>query len=240
MIRFQTDVCDLKESRTPVKIYTVNEKRYRQGEKMREKTGINCLFIDIGGVLLTNGWGHESRRKAAEVFNLNFSDMDYRHHLNQVTYEEGKLTLNEYLNRVVFYEKRPFTSDQFREFMFTQTTPFMEMIEFIRQLKEKYQLKIAVINNEGRELNEYRIKKFQLNQFVDFFVSSCFVHFRKPDADIFRVALDIAQVPAEQVVYLEDLQMFVDVARDLGIQSIRHKNYLSTSEELASMGLKTG
>ena len=112
------------------------------------------------------------------------------------------------------------------------------MIEFIQQLKEKYQLKIAVVNNEARELNEYRIKKFKLNKFVDFFISSCFVHFRKPDADIFRIALDIAQVPAEHVVYIEDMQMFVEVARDLGIRGIRHKNYQSTSAELASMGLE--
>ena len=205
---------------------------------MDKKIPISTLFLDIGGVLLNNAWGHVSRRLAADTFNLNYSDMEVRHHLNQVTYEEGKLSLNEYLNRVVFYEKRTFTSEQFREFMFTQTTPFTEMIELIRQLKEKYRLKIAVINNEGRELNEYRIKKFQLDRFVDFFISSCFVHFRKPDADIFRVALDIAQVPAEHIVYIEDLQMFVDVASDLGIRGIRHKNYLSTSAELASVGLE--
>ncbi|MGA3013633.1 MAG: HAD family hydrolase [Bacteroidales bacterium] len=206
--------------------------------KLDKSIPVTTLFLDIGGVLLTNAWGHESRRKAADTFNLNYSDIDFRHHLNQVTYEEGKLTLDEYLNRVVFYEKRTLTSEQFREFMFAQTTPFMEMIELIRKLKDKYRLKIAVINNEGRELNEYRIKKFQLDRFVDFFISSCFVHFRKPDADIFRLALDIAQVPVEHIVYIEDLQMFVDVAGEVGIRGIQHKNYQSTSAELASMGLE--
>jgi putative hydrolase of the HAD superfamily len=199
---------------------------------------ITTLFLDIGGVMLSNGWGHESRRSAAETFNLDFNDVEDRHHLTFVTYEEGKLTLKEYLNRVVFYEKRSFSPAQFKDFMFAQSTPFLEMIEFVQQLKEQYKLKIAVVNNEARELNKQRIEKFQLNRFVDFFISSCFIHFRKPDADIFRIALDIAQVPAEQVVYIEDVQMFVDVAKDLGIRSIRHKDYLSTSEELASMGLK--
>jgi putative hydrolase of the HAD superfamily len=198
---------------------------------------VTTLFLDIGGVMLSNGWGHISRKLAAETFHLNYDDMQSRHKLTMVTYEEGKLTLDEYLKWVVFYEKRDFTPDQFRNFMFTQTTPRMDMIGFIKQLKEKYKLKIAVINNEGRELNDYRIKKFQLNNFVDFFISSCFVHLRKPDADIFRLALDIAQLQAEQAVYIEDLQMFVDVAMDLGIRSIRHKNYLSTSEALAEMGL---
>lgn len=190
--------------------------------------------------MLSNGWGHVSRRAAAHVFNLDFEEMEERHHVIQVTYEEGKITLREYLKRVVFYQKRSFTIGQFREFMFSQSTPNIEMIEYIRQLKDKYSLKIAVVNNEGRELNEYRIKKFKLNQFVDFFISSCFVHFRKPDADIFSIALDIAQVPVQHVVYIEDMKMFVDVAVDLGIRSIHHKNYLSTSSELAIMGLNNG
>jgi putative hydrolase of the HAD superfamily len=207
---------------------------------MDQSFPITALFLDIGGVMLTNGWGKDSRRLASEVFNLDFSEMEERHHLTFDTYEEGKLSLWEYLNRVVFYQERTFTPEQFKEFMFAQSTPYTEMIEFIQQLKEQYQLKIVVVNNEGRELNEHRIKKFHLNQFVDFFISSCFVHFRKPDADIFKVALDIALVQAEHVVYIEDRQMFVDVAIDLGIRSIQHKNYLSTSEELATMGLKIG
>jgi len=199
---------------------------------------VTTLFLDIGGVMLSNGWGHESRRSAADVFNLDFNDMDERHHVIQITYEEGKITLNEYLKRVVFYQKRSFTIDQFRDFMFSQSTPNIEMIEYIRQLKDQYNLKIAVVNNEGRELNEHRIKKFKLNQFVDFFISSCFVHFRKPDADIFRIALDIAQVPVQHVVYIEDMQMFVDVASDLGIRSIHHIDYKSTRSELSLLGLK--
>jgi putative hydrolase of the HAD superfamily len=199
---------------------------------------ITTLFLDIGDVLLSNGWGHESRIAAAKAFNLNYDEMQCRHKLVMATFEEGKITLSEYLNKVIFYKERPFTPEKFQEFMFAQTTPDKEMIELMRQLKEKYQLKIAVVNNEARELNEFRIKKFKLNQFVDFFISSCFVQLRKPDADIFRIALDIAQVPAEQVVYIDDMQMFVDVAGDLGIRGIRHKNYLSTSAELATMGLE--
>ena len=112
------------------------------------------------------------------------------------------------------------------------------MIELIRKLKAKYGLKITVVSNEARELNAYRIRKFKLDGFVDAFVSSCFVHVRKPDADIFRLALDIAQVPARQVVYIENTPMFVQVAEGLGIQSILHTDYRSTCAKLASLGLQ--
>lgn len=199
---------------------------------------VTTLFLDIGGVMLSNGWGHESRKLAAEFFKLDYNDMEERHHLTFVTYEEGKLTMKEYLNRLVFYQKRAFTPDQFRKFMFSQTTPYTKMIEFIRQLKEQNQLKIAVVNNEARELNEYRIKKFQLNKFVDFFISSCFVQLRKPDADIFRLALDIAQVSAGQVVYIENTPMFVQIAEGLGVRSILHTDYKTTRTKLSALGLK--
>ncbi len=121
--------------------------------------------------------------------------------------------------------------------MFDQTSPFPEMIELICQLKTRYGLKVAVVNNEGRELNEHRIKTFRLGTFVDFFISSCFVHFRKPDADMFRIALDIAQVAPEQVIYIEDRPMFVEVARNLGLRGIVHAGYETTRQELATYGL---
>jgi putative hydrolase of the HAD superfamily len=205
---------------------------------MIEKTAITCLFLDIGGVLLTNGWDHDARKLAAANFNLNLEEMEDRHHLTFDTYEEGKLTMAEYLGRVVFYEERSFTSTQFRDFMFDQSHPYLEMIELIRQLKSQYGLKIVVVNNEARELNEYRIRKFKLDEVADFFISSCFVHLRKPDADIFRLALDIAQTPSRQVIYIENTLMFVQIAEGLGIQSILHTDYKSTCAKLSSFGLK--
>jgi putative hydrolase of the HAD superfamily len=146
--------------------------------------------------------------------------------------------LQEYLDRVVFYTERSFTHEQFRDFMFAQSEAYPDMIDLIKRLKAKYRLKIALVNNEGRELNSYRIHTFGLNTFVDFFISSCFVHFRKPDADIFRIALDIAQVSPEQVVYFEDRPMFISVASDLGIKGICHHGYENTLLALQNLGFE--
>jgi putative hydrolase of the HAD superfamily len=199
---------------------------------------VTALFLDLGGVLLTNGWDRNARALAAKTFDLDPKEMDERHHLTFDTYEVGKLTLDEYLSRLVFYEKRSFTEGEFRDFMFAQSKPLPEMIDLVRTLKAQYKLKIAVVNNEGRELNEHRIQAFKLASFVDFFISSCFVHVRKPDADIYRIALDIAQVPRAQVAYLDDRNMFVQVAEGLGIHGIHHTSYASTCAQLAAIGLR--
>ncbi len=206
---------------------------------MKKAPDITCVFLDIGGVLLTNGWDHDARKRAAATFKLDLADMEDRHHLTFDTYEEGKLTLEEYLARVVFYRKRPFSRDQFRRFMFAQSKPYPEMIKLFARLKVRHGLKVAVVSNEARELNAYRIRKFKLDRFVDSFISSCFVHIRKPDADIFRLALDIAQAPARNVVYIENTPMFVEIAQRLGIRSILHTDYISTCAKLASFGLHT-
>ncbi len=205
---------------------------------MTKKRTITTLFLDVGGVLLTNGWDRHARALAADTFNLDLNEIETRHHLTFDTYEVGKISLEEYLNRVVFYTNREFSKNEFEEFMFAQSKPFPEMISLIGYLKKKYDLKIAVVSNEGRELNQYRIEKFKLGTFVDFFISSCFVHFRKPDADIFRLALDVAHVSADEVAYIDDRLMFVQVAEKLGIQGIHHEGYASTCNKLVSFGLK--
>jgi putative hydrolase of the HAD superfamily len=196
--------------------------------------------VDIGGVLLTDGWDHHARKRAARRFKLDWAEMQERHELNFETQEADKITFQEYLDRVIFWKKRPFTRAEFRQFLFVLSKPFTEMIELVRNLKAKYRLKIFVVSNEARELNAYRIRQFKLDGFVDAFISSCFVHLRKPDADIFRLALDIAQVPVGQIVYIENTPLFVQVAERLGIRSILHTDYQSTCEKLAAFGLLPG
>jgi putative hydrolase of the HAD superfamily len=205
---------------------------------MKKTVPITCLFLDVGGVLLTNGWDHHARKRAAKHFKLDWAEMQERHELNFEIQEEDKITFQEYLDRVVFWKKRPFTRAEFRQFMFAQSKPFPEMIELVRNFKAKYKLKIFVVSNEAREVNAYRIRQFKLDGFVDAFISSCFVHLRKPDADIFRLALDIAQVPAGQIVYIENTPLFVQVAESLGIRSILHTDCKSTAAKLASFGLQ--
>ncbi len=198
---------------------------------------ITTLFLDIGGVLLTNGWDRSLRILASEKFGLDYEEMDERHHLTFDTYEEGKLSLDEYLNRVVFYQKRSFSPDDFKTFMFAQSQPFPEMIELMRSIKNQYGLQVAAVSNEGRELTVYRVQQFKLGTIIDFFVSSCFVHYRKPDADMYRIALDLAQTRPEQVVYIDDRAMFVEVAQGLGIRGIVHRRTDSTQKTLETLGL---
>lgn len=211
--------------------------RPTEGQQMKKATGIKCVFLDIGGVLLTDGWDHLARRRAANNFTLEWAEMENRHQLTFEIFEEGKITLEEYLNLVVFHQKRTFTRNQFRSYMFVQSKAIPEMIEFVAQLKLKMGLKIAIVSNEARELNAYRINKFGLDRLADCFISSCFVHIRKPDAAIFRIALDIAQVQPAETVFIDNTPMFVQIAEGLGIRGVLHTDCESTQSKLSNLGL---
>jgi putative hydrolase of the HAD superfamily len=204
---------------------------------MKRAAPVTTLFIDVGEVLLTNGWDHRARRRAAKHFKLAWVDMEERHSLVFETHEEGRMTFQEYLGWVIFYQKRPFTRSQFRDFIFAQSKPYPGVIELVANLKARYGLKIVVVSNESREVNAYRIRAFKLDRLVDTFISSCFVHMRKPDVDIFRLALDLAQTPPAQVVYIDNTPMFVQIAEGLGIRSILHVDLKSTRARLSSFGL---
>ncbi len=206
---------------------------------MKKPLRIATLFVDVGGVLLTNGWDHLARKRAAKHFKLNWTEMDERHRLVFETHEEGKLSFEEYLDWVVFFEKRPFTPNQFRDFMFSQSKPYPKMLELVAQLKAQHNLRVVVISNESREVNAYRIRTFGLDRLVDTFISSCFVGMRKPDIQIFRLALDLAQTTPECAVFIDNTAMFVQIAERLGMRSILHVDHASTSAKLTSLGLQT-
>lgn len=205
---------------------------------MNKADRIHTLFLDVGGVLLTNGWDRKARSLAAREFDLDNEEFQERHHMVFDSFEKDKLGLDEYLKLVVFHRDRPFTKEDFTEFMFERSRALPGMINLIRKLKAHYGLRTVVVSNEGRELANYRIKKFKLIEFIDSFIFSCFVQFRKPETGIFRIALDVSQADPRHVVYLDDREMFVEVAQSLGIAGIHHLRYGSTRAALAEMGLQ--
>jgi putative hydrolase of the HAD superfamily len=198
---------------------------------------ITTLFLDIGGVLLSDGWGRNSRKAAAVQFHIDPDELEERHLINFETYELGKISLKTYLESVIFHKKRDFSISDFKKFMFNRSQAFPLMLNLVRQLKKKYGLKIAIVSNEGRELNAYRIKKFHLGNIADTFISSCFVHLRKPDIDIFQLALDLVQTKPEQILYLENQPIFIHNVAQMGIEGILHIDYESTLIKLKHFGL---
>jgi putative hydrolase of the HAD superfamily len=198
---------------------------------------IRAIFWDVGGVLLTNAWDHTERAEALKRFNLDEKEFHDRHEPLVSPFEQGKITLDEYLDRTVFYQARSFTREAFRDYMFSLSKPFPEVIEFARALSASGRYFMGTINNESRELNNYRIDKFGFRQIFRLFISSCFVGLRKPEPDIYRLALETTQIPAEQCCFIDDRAPNLQCPAQLGMHTIEMHTLEQLRESLAKLGV---
>ena len=195
------------------------------------------IFFDIGGVLLTNGWGHEARQKAAVLFGFDYSEMNLLHEFIFNVYEIGRINLEEYLDTCVFNKPRDFTKEDFKAYMYAQSLELPGLLQWLINWKKinngKY--RTISINNEGKELNEYRIKKFKLHLCFDAFISSCEVGMRKPDPGIFQLAMGVAQAKPDECYYFDDRPMLVEAAKKLGIIGFHHVHFETTRDILEKL-----
>ena len=199
---------------------------------------ITTLFWDNGGVILTNGWDRGSRQLAVEEFHLDFADFEDRHELMLNAFECGTASLDEYLQRTVFYRDRPFTMEQFKQFMFAQSQAMPEPLSFLGELARARRYMLAALNNESLEINEYRIRKFRLREYFEAFFSSCYLGVRKPDRGIYTLALKITQREPAECVLIDDRGLNLECAREMGMHTIRFLNVAQLREELARLGIK--
>jgi putative hydrolase of the HAD superfamily len=199
---------------------------------------ITTVFWDIGGVVLTNGWDHNSRLEAVQTFQLDLEEFRERHDLSFPAFDAGQITLDQYLDRTLFYRARAFTREEFTAFMFAQSKEYPETRQLLREVARIGKYFVASINNEPLELNNYRIEAFGLREDFQVFFSSCYLHARKPEEQIFRIALEVSQRPAEECVFIDDRSLNLENPRRLGMHVIHHKNAAQTRAELNALGLK--
>lgn len=200
---------------------------------------ISTLFWDNGGVILTNGWDRGSRQLAVETFHLDFADFEDRHELMLNAFECGKASLDEYLQRTVFYRDRPFTVEDFKRFMFAQSQALPEPLAFLGELAGTHRYMMAALNNESLEINEHRIRTFRLRDYFAAFFSSCYLGVRKPDREIYSLALKITQRDPAECVLIDDRGLNLECAREMGMHTIQFVNVAQLRDDLAQLGIKT-
>jgi putative hydrolase of the HAD superfamily len=199
---------------------------------------IHAIFWDVGGVLLTNAWDHTERAAAFEHFRLDEKEFHGRHEMVVSSFERGKISLDEYLDRTVFYRSRLFTREEFRDYMLSLSRPMTDVLAFARNLAASGKYFMGTINNESRELNLHRIKKFGLRDIFRVFVSSCFVGLRKPESGIYRLALEITQINPEECCFIDDRALNLECAAKLGMRTIQMQTLEQLRADLGKLLVK--
>ena len=199
---------------------------------------IRGIFWDVGGVLLTNAWDHTERAAALAHFHLDKKEFEDRHEPLVSAFERGEISLDEYLKRTVFYSTRSFTVDEFKDYMFSLSRPKPEVLAFAQALSDSRKYFMGTINNESRELNLYRIEKFGLREMFRVFISSCFVGLRKPDKEIYRLAIEITQMDPQECCFIDDRAANLECPAQLGMKTIQMTTLEQLREELGKLGVR--
>ena len=199
---------------------------------------IHVIFWDVGGVLLSNAWDHTERAAALEHFRLDQEEFHARHEMVVSSFERGKISLDEYLDRTIFYRNRPFTREEFRDYMFSLSQPMPEVLAFARALAACGKYFMGTINNESRELNLHRIEKYGLREIFRLFVSSCFVGLRKPESGIYRLAIETTQINPDECCFIDDRALNLECAAKLGMRTIQMQTLNQLQEDLGKLGVK--
>jgi len=198
---------------------------------------ITATFWDVGGVLLTNAWDRAQRERALASFGLDEVEFDDRHDMLVSSLERGKISLQEYLERTIFYRPRSFTPQQFKDCMYSLSQANHDTLQIAQSLARSGKYLMATINNESTQLNLYRIQTFGLREIFDLFVSSCFVGLRKPEEGIYQLALHITQRPPDECCFIDDRALNLDGASRLGMHVIRMENAQQLRQDLEKLGV---
>jgi putative hydrolase of the HAD superfamily len=202
-------------------------------------TEISTILWDVGGVLLTNGWDHGGRADVLAHFHIDKDEFEERHPDANDAWEKGLITVEEYLNRAVFWKPRDFTEAEFLEAMKAESRILENTaLGVLESVATSVEVDLGMLNNEARELNDYRIETFGLRGYFDFFFSSCYVGLRKPSPQIYRLALDVLQCEPDEVIFIDDRAGNAAAAAALGIHAIRYQGVEQLERELAMLGIE--
>jgi putative hydrolase of the HAD superfamily len=202
---------------------------------------ISTLLWDVGGVLLTNGWDRTERAAVLEQFALDAIAFEQRHEIANDAWEKGLMTAEQYLLQTVFYEPRPFTPGVFLQAMKERSVLLPHgAMRILQELAASEEVELAILNNEARELNDYRIERFEFGRYFDVFLSSCYLGLRKPDSKIFELALDVLQRDPEEVAFIDDRPGNCAAAEALGIHAIQYQDESQCAQALERLGLGSG
>jgi putative hydrolase of the HAD superfamily len=199
---------------------------------------ISAMFWDVGGVLLTNAWDRAQRERALGQFKLDEAEFDDRHQMLVSSLERGKIGFDEYLDRTVFYRPRPFAREVFKDYVFSLSQPHRDVLALAEQLARSGRYFMAIINNESKELNLYRIQTFGLREIFSVFVSSCFVGLRKPEQGIYRLALEVTQKSPEDCCFIDDRALNLESAQRLGMHTVEMQDVEQLRRELRRLGVE--
>jgi len=148
-------------------------------------------------------------------------------------YEVGKVSSLEFFQSLKEFFK---LSLSFEEFIPIWNDIFLENQEVSQTiLSQKGKWKLGLLSNTNPLHFDYVLKKFPILRTFDKWILSHEVGFKKPRVEIFKRAIEWANVTPPKILFIDDMKEHVEVAISLGMQGI---HFISAEQLKKEFSLK--
>ena len=200
-------------------------------------TGIRTIFWDVGGVILTNGWDLGQRTRVLGRLGVDLAAYEAIHERANYYWERGLITAEEFFRQTVLHPN-PRLELTF-PLLWKQVCAESKVLnsgclDLLAELKQGGKHRLATLNNESRELNEYRLDAFKLRSLFDYFICSGYLHEMKPKPGIYHSAIDISGFTASRALFIDDKQENCDAAAEAGMHTILFRSPAQLCHALAA------
>jgi len=126
----------------------------------------------------------------------------------------GELTSDEFLTQLGFSDP----VFHMRDYIENHLTIDRDFYTFADETEGKYNY--ALLSNDVSEWSRYITEYYDLNRYLPIKIVSGDVHFRKPDRQIYEIALKMLNVPAEECIFIDNSVQNLRTAARLGMDTI--------------------
>jgi len=111
---------------------------------------------------------------------------------------------------------------RFREIFFEALDPNEPMIDLMRECKAGGR-RMAMLTNNVREWEPLWRTMLPVDEIFETVIDSGFVGYRKPEPQIYEITLERLGLPASACLFVDDLEVNIEAARELGFNAVHYR-----------------
>mgnify|MGYP000291172440 CR=1 FL=1 len=197
---------------------------------------IRAIFFDFGGVLMRTEY-QAPRQHLAERLNMEYDDLVRLVFDSDVSRQAsvGEVTVEQHWDAVMKKLNRPASEAKaIRDEFFAGDILDRTLVELIRSLRRSRKYKTGLISNAWNDLRAL-IEREKIDDAFDTMVISAEVGVMKPDAKIFKIALDQLKVPAKDAMFVDDFVENIEGCQKAGMKGLLFQNAETDIEKIKAL-----
>ncbi len=195
---------------------------------------IKAFFFDIGGVLVRVD-PNSAIQKLSKRLNISTAHIQQSMSSELLqTYEKGHLSSNQFYEQLLinYGSSKKISLETFKTYWEDILFPNEESIAFLKRVSNDFP--VWLLSNTNDFHYDILLEHFPFMQWVNGGIYSFMVGSMKPEPAIYEYAIPKSGLRPEEILFIDDLEVNVQAARDLGLNAIVYHDYDGLRSEVSA------